>query len=96
MGVKRAGARHVDGDETVDAPCRSRADRRRVAADLLGHREHREVMAGRLGHDRARIFGDGIEIKHVAIGRQQPFLMQSHRGLDERTVAAHQRLKEHR
>ena len=90
------GASHVDGDEAVDPARLERIERRRVAADLLGHRQHVEAEPARLGAHQARVLGHRIEVEQVGAGRHPARLVQRDGRFEKRPVAVLQCFQEHR
>ena len=96
VGMDRPGAGHVDGNETVDPARLERIERRRVAADLLGHRQHVEAEPARLGAHQLRILGHRIEVEQVGAGGHAAGLVKLNRGFEERPVPGLQRLQKHR
>ena len=86
-GVDRPGAGHVDGDEALDPARTERIERRRAAADLLGHREHVEAEPLGLGAHRSRVLGHRVEIEQVGAGGHPASPVKRNRGFEERPVS---------
>ena len=89
-------ARHVDGDRPVDAAARERSAEPAVAADLLGHREHREAQRVRALPERAGVLLHRVEVEEVAVGGDASGLVQGDRRLHQRGIAPPQDVQKHR
>ena len=96
VGMDRPGAGHVDGDEAVDPTRPQRIERRRVAADLLGHRQYVEAEPAGLGAHQLRILGHRIEVEQVGAGGHAAGLVKRNRRFEERPIPGAQRFQKHR
>ena len=91
-----ACARHVDGHRSLDAAGLDGLAEMRIPPRLLGHGENGQAEpCCRLAH-HASVRGNGIEVEHVAVGRNGAVRVQCRDGAQESGVAAAQGAKEHR
>ena len=94
-GHDGARVRHVDAHDAVDPAGADGRDERRVAPDLLRHREDLDAEPIRLGAQRAGVRLHGVEVEHVAATRNRSRLVERDRRLEERRVPAAEQIEEH-
>ena len=93
--VASNGTGHVDRHAAVDPARHDRPGKPGLAADLLGHGKDLEAQPVALGPQKARVFGDGVQVEDIGIGGDLTGLMQRLRGADEGGISAAKNVEEH-